>query len=64
MKKVMARIDYEEGRSNDPVWDWLPTKEEKCYLAWPDSPNCRSGLYVMDNYGSDKDGNKITNENF
>lgn len=63
MKKIMKRIDYENGKTDDPVFEWLPTKEERCYLDWPDSPNCRSGLYVLDNYGSDKDGNKITNDN-
>ena len=63
MKKVMQRIAYEEGKTEDPVWDWLPTKEERCFLDWPSNPNCRSGLYLFDNYGSDKNGKKITNEN-
>lgn len=63
MKKIMKRIDYENGKSQDPVFKWLPTKEERCFLDWPSNPNCRSGLYVLDNYGSDKDGTPITNKN-
>jgi hypothetical protein len=64
MQKVMKRIDYENGKTSDPIFSWLPLREERCYNDYPSAPLCRSGLYVMDGYGSDKDGNQITNANF
>lgn len=64
MQQIMKRIDYENGVGNDPVFDWIPKRDDVCYEAWPKAPKCKSGLWRLDNYGSDKDGNKITNQNF
>lgn len=64
MQQILKRIDYENGVGSDPVFDWIPKREDICYEAWPKSPKCKSGLFRFDNYGSDKDGNKITNQNF
>lgn len=64
MKKIMSRIEYEEGRSSDPVFSWLPRRDQICYPDFPSTKTCRSGLKVLDNYGTTHDGVKITNANF
>lgn len=49
MKKILKRIEYEQGKSSDPVFSFLPPREEICYKTF-DNKNCRSGLEVFDNY--------------
>ena len=62
-QKIAARIAYEEGRASDPVFSWLPTRDEDCYLRFTNK-RCRSGLEVMDDYGKTLEGQPITNNNF
>ena len=61
MQKIMARIQYEKGASSDPVFSWLPTINQKCFLQFTQS-NCYSGLEVLDNY-ADYIGSPVTNAN-
>ena len=49
MQKIMKRIDYENGKSSDPVFPFLPTKDKICYTKFTQK-NCNSGLEVWDNY--------------
>ena len=49
MQKIMKRIDYENGKSSDPVYPFLPTKDQICYTKF-NKKNCHSGLEVFDNF--------------
>ena len=51
MKKVKERIAYENNESDDPVFDWLPTREQVCYQQYSQK-TCRSGLQTFDNFGT------------
>lgn len=51
MNKVEARIAYEKGDSEDPVFDWMPKRDQVCYSKYPDRKYCISGLQRPDNYG-------------
>lgn len=61
MKKILARIAYEEGKSSDPIFDWLPTKSQICYPNFNQNM-CTSGLEVFDDYAVFKQG-VVTNSN-
>lgn len=52
LQKVQARIQYERGQSQDPVFSWMPKRDEVCYSKYPSRPNCISGLERPDNYGT------------
>ena len=62
LRKVLRRIDYEEGRSNDPVFDWLPTRETQCFPNFAQK-GCRTGLTDYSFWGRTKSGEAITNDN-
>jgi hypothetical protein len=62
MQKIQARVAYEKGQSNDPVFDWMPKRDQVCYDKYPDNKYCISGLVRPDNYGSIL-GNPITDSN-
>jgi hypothetical protein len=63
MQTIMNRIAYDNGQSSDPVFNWLPSRDDICYDAWPKANKCRSGLVEFDGWGSDMNGTKITNAN-
>lgn len=62
MNKVEARIAYEKGQSQDPVFDWMPSKDTVCYEKYPDRKFCESGLQRPDTYGKFM-GEDITDAN-
>lgn len=64
VKKILARVAYENGESEDPVFTFFPKREEICYPKFPSRNLCRSGLTDYKNFGSTKDGEQITAENF
>jgi len=51
MKKILSRIDYEQGKSEDPIFDWLPKREDICFTEYTNS-KCSSGLYDYTDIGS------------
>lgn len=64
MQTILKRIAYEKGESDDPVFDFFPKREEICYPKFPSRKNCRSGLIDYSSFGTTKDGEQITAENF
>ncbi len=62
LQKLLRRIDYEQGKASDPVFPFLPTKDQVCYSKFNDR-NCRSGLEVYDNYATYL-GSPLTNANY
>lgn len=63
MKKIQARVAYEKGESEDPVFDWMPKRDEVCFEKYPDRKYCISGLQRPDTYGQFM-GQNITDTNF
>lgn len=61
MQKIVDRIKYESGQSADPVFNWMPAKDQTCYPNF-NSKSCRSGLEMYDNFG-DYQGTPITPKN-
>lgn len=51
MQKIIARIAYENGTSSDPVYPWLPLRNDSCFQNFTNK-SCSSGLFVMDHYAS------------
>lgn len=51
MQKIMQRIAYEEGKSEDPVFDWMPKRDQVCYEKYPKSNQCISGLHDYQSFG-------------
>lgn len=51
MEKIMKRIEYEQGKSDDPVFGWMPKRDEICFEKYPKSKNCISGLFDFKNFG-------------
>jgi hypothetical protein len=45
------RVRYEMGESEDPVFDWMPKRDQVCYSKYPDRKYCASGLQRPDTYG-------------
>ena len=62
MQTIKKRIDYEAGRSDDPVISWLPSRDQNCYTGF-DNQKCRSGLYNYTDLGTSVTGEKITTAN-
>ena len=63
MKQIKARISYESNQSNDPVFNWLPTREQVCYPNFKDK-FCRSGLQDYGNFGTYLKDFKITADTY
>ena len=61
MQQVMGRINYEAGKSTDPVFNFLPDKTQTCYPKF-NNKYCKSGLEVFDNYATYL-GQPLTNNN-
>ena len=59
MKQIKARISYELKQSNDPVFSWLPTRDQICYPNYEDK-FCRSGLQDYEYFGTYLNYSKIT----
>ena len=51
MQNVINRLKYENGTSTDPVFDFLPSKDQTCYPSFNQS-KCRSGLEEYDHWAS------------
>lgn len=62
MKKIMARVQYELGKSDDPVFDFLPKREYICFKNF-DKKNCLVGFEEFDNYATTYLGERISNKN-
>lgn len=63
MKKVKDRIAYENKQSNDPVFDWLPKREEICYPNY-NQKLCRSGLQNFDYFGTYLKNTRLTIDSY
>ena len=62
MQKILARINYEAGKSSDPVFNFLPTTSQICYKNYTQK-NCASGLEFYDNYINYK-GTTVGNQGY
>jgi len=51
MQKLQARLAYEQGKSTDPVFPFLPTTDKICYPNY-NAKQCTSGLEVFDNFAT------------
>lgn len=51
MQRILARIAYENGTSSDPVYPWMPLRNDSCYQNFTNK-SCSSGLFIMDHYAS------------
>lgn len=51
MQDIMKRIAYEKGQGEDPVYPWMPKRDEVCYEKYPDSNKCISGLFDYSKLG-------------
>lgn len=60
MMKIKERIRYEMFKTNDPVFDWLPGRNEICFKML--DHKCKSGLFDFWDFG-DIQGHKIHPEN-
>ena len=61
LQKVLARISYEAGLTSDPVYDFLPTRDQTCYPNFK-SFKCGTGMEPIEYYGSYV-GMKLNNTN-
>lgn len=57
LQKILQRVAYEKGESEDPVFDFLPKITENCYQNFTHS-YCRSGIQPFDRF-ADYKGEKI-----
>lgn len=64
MAVLKKRIAYENGLSEDPVFSFLPMREEVCYPKYPSSKYCKSGLFVYSSFGLTKEKEIIDASNF
>jgi hypothetical protein len=63
MQKILKRIDYENGISTDPVFDFLPSRDQVCYPNY-NQKMCRSGLYNFVDFGKYLGSYQITLNNY